>query len=326
MSPTRSSHPQGLRADDFPDEGLLGRLPHTRGKLIPNEPLTDQTWFRVGGPAEVMFKPADADDLSFFLERCPADVPITVIGLASNLLVRDGGVPGVVIRLGPHFAQLKIDGGTITTGAAAIDLNVARAAQTSGIAGMEFLSGIPGTIGGGLRMNAGSYGREFKDIVQEAHVIDRNGARRTLYNSQLGFSYRHCGVPPDSIFVGAVLNGDTGEPAAIQEKMNEIQKKRTESQPIRDKTGGSTFANPENDAQKRHAWQLIEAAGCRGLKIGHAKVSDKHCNFLINTGNATAAEIENLGEEVRKRVRDKFGIELRWEIQRIGISKKERGL
>lgn len=326
MSPAseRVSDLSGLRADDFADEGLLGRLPQVRGKITPNEPLADQTWFRVGGPAEVLYKPADADDLTYFMQHCPKDIPITVIGVASNLLIRDGGIPGVVIRLGPNFSQIKVEGAMMTVGAGTIDLNVARTAQVSGITGMEFLSGIPGTIGGGLRMNAGAYGREFKDIVEEAHVLERDGTRRTLYHNQIGFAYRHTDVPADTIFLSAVLQGEEGNPAEIQQRMQDIQKKRSETQPIREKTGGSTFANPENDPEKRHAWQLIEAAGCRGLKIGRVKVSEKHCNFLINTGHATAAEIEHLGEEVRKRVQTKFGIELRWEIKRIGVTKEER--
>jgi UDP-N-acetylmuramate dehydrogenase len=301
---------------------LLERLPRdTRGKLLPNEPLAGQTWFRVGGAAEVSFKPADEDDLTCFLSHCPADVPVTVIGVASNLLVRDGGVQGVVIRLGPAFSQVKAMGdGTLLAGAGAVDLNVARAAGAVGIAGMEFLSGIPGTIGGGLRMNAGAYGSEFKDIVVEAHVILRNGERQTLCNADIGFSYRHSEAPEDCIFVSALLRGKAGNPAAILERMQEIQKSRAASQPIREKTGGSTFANPEADPQRRKSWQLIEAAGCRGLMIGQAQVSEKHCNFLINTGNATAADIEALGEVVRQRVSEKFGIELRWEIKRIGTS------
>lgn len=323
---TELSKLQGLRADDFADEGLLLRLPHPRGKLVPNEPLADQTWFRVGGPAEAMFRPVDEEDLAFFLQRCPADIPITVIGLASNLLVRDGGVPGVVIKLGPHFSTIKIEGSMITAGAGAVDLNVARAAQVAGIAGMEFLCGIPGTVGGGLRMNAGAYGREFKDIVEEVKVIDRSGETRTIFHDRIGFSYRHTDMPPDTIFLSAVLQGETGDPAAILAKMKEIQKSRAATQPVREKTGGSTFANPDDDPEKRKAWQLIEGAGCKGFKVGPAKVSDKHCNFLINTGRATAADIEKLGEEVRRRVRVKYGVELRWEIQRIGVSKEERGL
>ena len=302
---------------------LLQRLPNVRGKLLPNEPIADQTWFRVGGPAEILFKPADEADISTFLAGCPADIPITVIGVASNLLVRDGGVPGVVIKLGPAFTQVKATDETLVAGAGAIDLNVARAAQAAGIAGMEFLSGIPGTVGGGLRMNAGAYGREFKDIVTEAYVLMRDGKRVTLSHADIGFSYRHTDAPADCIFVSALLRGEKGDPKQIQERMQEIQKSRADSQPIRDKTGGSTFANPDNDPEHRKSWQLIDAAGCRGLMVGAAQVSEKHCNFLINTGNATAADIENLGEEVRRRVLDKFGVSLRWEIKRIGVKKDE---
>jgi UDP-N-acetylmuramate dehydrogenase len=296
---------------------LLKRLPQdVRGKLLPNEPLADQTWFRVGGPAEVLFKPADEDDLAAFLAKCPADVPVMVIGVASNLLVRDGGVPGVVVRFGPAFAQIKANGNELLAGAGAIDLNVARAAASAGIAGLEFLSGIPGTVGGGLRMNAGAYGKEFKDVVVEAHVVMRDGQRKTFSNSEIGFSYRHTDAPEDCIFVSALLRGEPGDTKQIQARMQEIRSAREESQPIREKTGGSTFANPEG----HKSWQLIDAAGCRGLKVGQAQVSEKHCNFLINTGSATAADIEALGEEVRRRVADKFGITLRWEIKKIGIS------
>jgi UDP-N-acetylmuramate dehydrogenase len=305
----------------FSAPDLLGRLPEVRGKLVANAPLAEQTWFRVGGPAEVLYRPADEEDLAFFLVHCPADIPVTVIGAASNLLIRDGGLPGVVIRFSPSFALIKASGAELRVGAASIDLNVARAAQDAGIAGLEFLCGIPGTIGGGLRMNAGSYGREFKDIVVSADIIERNGTRRTLTPAQIGFSYRHTDVPDDVIFVSALLRGDAGDPGDILCRMQEIQKSRNDSQPIREKTGGSTFANPDNDPQKRKSWQLIEAAGCRGLKIGQAQMSEKHCNFLINTGNATAAEIESLGEEVRRRVRENSGVELRWEIKRIGIEK-----
>jgi UDP-N-acetylmuramate dehydrogenase len=299
---------------------LLERLPqNTRGKLLPNEPLADQTWFRVGGPAEVLFKPADEDDLANFLSQCPADIPMTVLGVASNTLVRDGGVPGIVIKLGPAFAKATASGETLLAGAAAVDLNVARAAQAASIGGMEFLSGIPGTVGGGLRMNAGAYGGEFKDIVVEANLILRNGERRTLGNSELGFAYRHSNAPVECVFTSALLRGTKGDPAQIQERMQFIQQSRIASQPIREKTGGSTFANPADDPEGRKSWQLIEAAGCRGLRVGGAQMSEKHCNFLINTGNATAADIEALGEEVRRRVQDKFGIALRWEIKRIGI-------
>ncbi|MFA4994800.1 MAG: UDP-N-acetylmuramate dehydrogenase [Bdellovibrionales bacterium] len=301
---------------------LIDRLPEVRGALVPNGGLADQSWFRVGGPAEVLYRPADVDDLSHFLTHCPADIPVTVLGAASNTLIRDGGIPGVVIRFSPAFAFVKVESDGLHAGAAAIDLNVARTAQNIGIAGLEFLCGIPGTIGGGLRMNAGAYGREFKDIVFMAYVVERNGTKRTLSAEQIGFSYRATKVPADTIFVSALLQGEEGDPDVISERMREIQKSRRATQPIGEKTCGSTFANPENDPQGRKVWQLIEEAGCRGLKIGQAKVSEKHCNFLINTGHATAADIEKLGEEVRRRVRDKFKIELRWEIKRLGVEKR----
>jgi UDP-N-acetylmuramate dehydrogenase len=308
--------------EPFFDNDLIGRLPEVRGTLVPDAPLAEQTWFRVGGPAEVLCRPADPEDLSYFLSLCPPDIPVTILGAASNVLIRDGGIPGVVIRLGPNFSFVKDELDGLRAGAAAVDLNVARTAQSAGVAGLEFLCGIPGTIGGGLRMNAGSYGREFKDIVSSADVVERDGTRRTLSHAEIGFSYRATKVPASTIFVSAHLQGEEGDPDEILKSMQEIQKMRRATQPIGEKTGGSTFANPEGDPEGRKSWQLIEAAGCRGLKIGHAKVSEKHCNFLINTGSATAAEIERLGEEVRRRVREKFGIELRWEIKRIGVEKK----
>ncbi len=301
---------------------LIDRLPEVRGAVVPNGKLADQTWFRVGGPAEVLYRPEDPEDLSHFLKHCPSDIPVTVLGAASNVLIRDGGIPGVVIRFTPAFAFVKVESDGLHAGAAAIDLNVARTAQNIGVGGLEFLCGIPGTIGGGLRMNAGAYGREFKDIVFMANVIERDGTRRALMNEQIGFSYRATKVPESTIFVSALLQGTESDPDVILDRMREIQKSRRDTQPIGEKTCGSTFANPENDLQGRKVWKLIEDAGCRGLKIGQAKVSEKHCNFLINTGHATAADIEKLGEEVRKRVRDKFGIELRWEIKRLGIEKK----
>ena len=314
---------QLLHDDDYEAEGIMLRLPPTRGKMVPDASLAEHTWFRVGGPAEALFRPVDVDDLSHFLARCPQDIPVTVLGLASNVLIRDGGIPGVVVKLGPNFASIKVVGATLTAGAAAVDMNVARTSQSAGIAGFEFLSGIPGTIGGGLRLNAGAYGREFKDVVTKVVALDRAGNKQTLYNDQMDFGYRHCGIPKDWIFIEATMDGEPGDPGEIQRKIQEIQQSRTTSQPIRDKTCGSTFANPENDPEGRKVWQLIDAAGCRGLKIGHAKVSEKHSNFLINTGHATAAEIEALGEEVRRRVREKTGVELRWEIQRLGVKKME---
>ncbi len=302
------------------DNDLISRLPEVRGTLLENAPLAPQTWFRVGGPAEILFHPADTDDLSYFLSKTPLAIPVTILGAASNVLIRDGGLPGVVIRLGPAFGQAKVEGDAIRAGGAAVKMNVSRAAQGAGIAGMEFFCGIPGTIGGGLRMNAGSYGGEFKDIVVAADIVERDGACRTLASHQIGFSYRHANIAGDTIFISTLLQGETDKPAEIAKRMADIQKKRRASQPMGQQTCGSTFANPENDP--RPSWKLIEEAGCRGLRRGQVKVSEKHCNFLINTGKATASEIEGLGEEVRARVRDKFGIELRWEIQRIGVAKK----
>jgi len=302
---------------------LTELLPRTRGKLIPHAPLADTTWFRVGGTAEVLFKPQDADDLGHFLANCPPEVPLTVMGAASNVLVRDGGIAGVVIRLGPSFATIKVEGLNLQVGASAVDLNVARRAQSEGLGGLEFLSGIPGTIGGGLRMNAGAYGREFKDIVVDVHALDRQGHPYVFSQQNMGFSYRHCQLSENYFFIATTLKAQRDDPEAIRERMVTIQQSRSHSQPIREKTGGSTFANPTQDPAGRKAWQLIDAAGCRGLQKGLAKVSEHHCNFLINTGNATASDIETLGEEVRKRVYDKFGITLEWEIRRLGVPKQE---
>jgi len=293
---------------------LIERLPSVRGRLTPEAPLAPVTWFRVGGPAEIMFRPADAEDLAQFLAKRPPDVPVTVIGVASNLLVRDGGVAGVVVRLGRGFAGIEISGPRVAAGAAVLDLNVAIACRAAGVGGLEFLSGIPGTIGGALRMNAGAYGREIKDVLESASALDSGGIRHQLSLAEMGLGYRHCGVPEDWIFLGATLRGVEAERDAIQQRMAEIQSEREASQPIRARTGGSTFANPPG----HKAWELIDAAGCRGLTRGGAMVSEKHANFLINTGAATAADIEGLGEEVRRRVFEKFGVTLEWEIRRIG--------
>jgi UDP-N-acetylmuramate dehydrogenase len=303
---------------------LIERLPTVRGRLNANVPLDRITWFRVGGPAEVLFKPADADDLAAFLAAKPQDVPVTVIGVGSNLLVRDGGVPGVVIRLGGPFAQVEAihDGARhrLHAGAGALDLNVALAACQAGIAGLEFLCGIPGTIGGALRMNGGAYGVEMAAVVVAAEALDATGCRHLLTPAELGFSYRHSAVPEDHIFIAATLEGDAGEPAAIRARMDAISGERAASQPIRARTGGSTFTNPRDPkAGGKRAWELIDAAGCRGLRRGGAMVSDKHCNFLINTGDASAADIEGLGEEVRRRVFEQTGVVLEWEIRRIGV-------
>jgi len=299
-----------------PAQRLIDRLPEVRGRLSENADLAKVTWFRVGGPAEVMFRPADREDLLAFIAAKPDDVPITVVGVGSNLLVRDGGVPGVVLRLGRGFAEVKVDGNDLICGASALDLNVATAAKLAGIGGLEFLSGVPGTIGGALRMNGGAYGKETKDVVVWAEMADPHGQVHRLTGEQLGFSYRHCAAPEDWIFIGARLAGQADAPEAIAARMAEIQEARADSQPIRTRTGGSTFKNPPGNK----AWRLIEQAGCRGLKHGPAMVSEKHCNFLINTGEAKAADLEQLGEEVRRRVQATSGIELEWEIRRIGVT------
>jgi UDP-N-acetylmuramate dehydrogenase len=293
---------------------LADRLPPVRGTLDPGAPLDRETWFKVGGPADVLFRPADRDDLIEFLRRKPEDVPVTVIGYGSNLLVRDGGVAGVVIRLGKQLAEIEVAGEEVSAGAGAGDVAVAAAARDAGLAGLEFLSGIPGTIGGALRMNAGAYGREMKDIFIECKALDPTGTLHKLRYHDMGFDYRHCGVPEDWLFTSAVMRGTRDDKAKIGERMAEIRRQREESQPMRTRTGGSTFANPPG----HKAWKLIDEAGCRGLAIGGAMVSEKHTNFLINTGSATAREIEALGEEVRQRVKGKSGITLEWEIRRIG--------
>jgi UDP-N-acetylmuramate dehydrogenase len=297
------------------DTSLIDRLPQVRGKYREQVPLSGMTWFRVGGPAEVLYRPDDRDDLCHFLRHKPADVPLTVIGVGSNLLVRDGGIAGVVLRLGREFAGITVEGHDVVCGAVALDVNVATVAKVAGLAGLEFLSGVPGTIGGALRMNAGAYGKEMKDVLVEAEAIDPSGTLHRLKAKDLGHTYRHSSVPEDWIFLGARLRGHVDDPDAIARRIAEIHAARTGSQPIRTRTGGSTFKNPPG----AKAWELIDKAGCRGLRRGGAMVSEQHCNFLINTGSATAADIEGLGEEVRARVRQTSGIELEWEIRRIGV-------
>lgn len=293
---------------------LIDRLPKVRGKLREGAQLAKVTWFQVGGPADVMFRPKDEADLADFLKGKPEDLPVTVIGVGSNLLVRDGGIRGVVIRLGRPFTDVVVEDGAVHAGAGALDLNVAQTAQMNGIAGLEFLSGIPGTIGGALRMNAGAYGTEIKDVLVSATAIDGSGNIHTVTPDEMNMTYRHCGVPEDWIFTSAVLRASSGDPEDIAKRMDDIQKSRAESQPIKSRTGGSTFANPV----PKRAWEVIDAAGCRGLKIGGAQMSEQHCNFMINTGNATALDLEQLGDEVRRRVKEHSGVELRWEIRRIG--------
>jgi len=294
---------------------LMDRLPAVRGRLSADADLSRVTWFGVGGPAEVLFKPADLGDLAAFLRDKPEDVPLTMLGVGSNLLVRDGGIPGVTVRLGREFAKVHIINTDVMCGAGALDGSVARAAQVAGLTGLEFLCGVPGTIGGALRMNAGAYGAEMKDVVVSATALDGGGKRHDLNIEDLSFGYRTCAVPADWIFVEAQLKGRAGNATDIQARMDNIKNAREDTQPLRSKTGGSTFKNPEG----LKAWKLIDDAGCRGMRIGGAQVSEKHCNFLINDGTATAADIENLGEEVRHRVKEHSGVELAWEIRRIGV-------
>ncbi len=300
--------------------GASESLPPVRGTYQFGAALKDLVWFRAGGAAEVLYRPADADDLADFLAKRHPNTPVTVIGVGSNLLVRDGGIPGVVIRLPAAFGKVEVDGLRIRAGAAALDSAVSRRAADAGIAGLEFLRGVPGTIGGALRMNAGCYGSEVKDVFVEATALDLNGGKHVLKPADMGFEYRKSNVSADLIFVEAVFEGSRDEPAAVKTRMEELLARREESQPIRSKTGGSTFKNPPG----AKAWKLIEEAGCRGLRHGEAMVSDVHCNFLINLGEAQASDIEALGEEVRARVKEKSGIELEWEIKRVGTPGEQR--
>ncbi len=302
----------------FPDlvPELKARMPELRGRLLANQPLDGQSWFRTGGPAQVLFMPADENDLAYFLRNLPADVPVIVIGASSNLIIRDGGIPGVVIRLGKPFSAIAVeDGHKLRAGTAALDAHVARHARDAGIAGLAFLSGIPGSIGGALRMNAGAFGSETKDVLIEARGLDRAGNVRTFSNAEMGFIYRNSSAPDDIVFVSAMLQGRPGDPAQIESEMAEIRRKREATQP-KNMTCGSTFKNPPGQS----AWRVIDAAGCRGLTVGHAQVSEKHANFLINLGGAKAADIEALGEMVRERVKAQSGIELEWEIKRVGVA------
>ncbi len=296
--------------------GLIDLLPVVRGRLDAGAPLARHTWFRVGGPAEVLFRPADAEDLADFLAATPADVAVTVIGIGSNVLVRDGGIPGVVVRLGQGLAGITVEGPSVRAGAGAASLHVANAARDGAIAGLEFLCGIPGSVGGALRMNAGAYGAEIKDVFVAARAVSRDGALHDLGRDDMGFDYRRSAAPAGWIFVDAHLAGRPGDKEAITGRMAEIQSTRRITQPVRTPTGGSTFKNPPG----AKAWELIEQAGCRGLVRGAAKVSKKHCNFLVNTGAASAADLEGLGEEVRRRVFAATGVRLEWEIRRIGVS------
>lgn len=302
----------------FPDitTKLKSQMPELRGRLLANESLAPLTWFRVGGPAQVLFAPADENDLAYFLLHLPEDIPVYCIGVGSNVVVRDRGLPGVVIRLSPRgFGDVTTDGDIVRAGAAALDKRVAEAAAAANISGLEFYFGIPGTVGGALRMNAGANGSETKDVLFEARAVSRRGEKMVFDNSGMAFEYRSSRVDPFVIFTGAIFRGRIAEPETIRARMNDVQTHRETVQPIREKTGGSTFKNPPGQS----AWKLIDAAGMRGHRVGGAQVSEMHCNFLINTGEATARDIETLGESVRERVKQHSGIELQWEIKRIGV-------
>jgi len=306
----------------FPDitGDLKARMPDLRGRLAANAALSDITWFRVGGAAQVLFTPADEADLAYFLKNVGGEMPVFVIGLGSNLLVRDGGVPGVVIRLGRGFGEIKVEGQRVSAGTAVPDVKLARAAAEAGIAGLSFYRGIPGSVGGALRMNAGAHGTETKDVLVGARAVDRQGNIHVLSLADMKFTYRHCGTPLGWIFTEATFEGRTGDPDEIQKAMDEVAEYREKNQPVRERTGGSTFKNPPGNS----AWKLIDAAGCRGLRVGGAKVSEMHCNFLINDNAASGEDIETLGETVRARVKGGTGVALEWEIIRLGQPKDGR--
>ena len=298
---------------------LQQKMPDLRGKLVANQPLANITWFRVGGPAQILFTPADESDLAYFLKQNAGALPVYVVGLGSNLLVRDGGVPGVVIRLGRGFGAVSAeDNHRLRAGTMVPDVKVARAAGEASISGLSFYRGIPGSIGGALRMNAGAHGGETKDVLLEARAVSLDGEVHVLSNADMGFTYRHCGVPDDWIFTEAVFQGHPGTPEEISAEMQDVAKYREDNQPIKERTGGSTFKNPDGHS----AWKLVDQAGMRGYRVGGAKVSEMHCNFLINDRNATGEDLERLGETVRARVKATSGIMLQWEIKRIGVAKE----
>jgi UDP-N-acetylmuramate dehydrogenase len=306
-----------MAADIAPLGGFI--LPPIRGRVQENAPLAPFTWFRAGGHAEFLARPADANDLAALLRALPSTTPVQVIGAASNLIIRDGGLPGVTIRLARGFSAIETDGDGVIAGAAALDVTVAETAAAAGLTGLEFLSGIPGTIGGAVAMNAGAYGGEMAHVLSWAECVTRDGEKRRLSSTDLAFGYRHANVPPSSVITRVRLAARRGAVPVIAARMQEIRTTREASQPVRARTGGSTFRNPDG----MRAWELIEAAGCRGLTLGGAQVSEKHCNFLINTGTATASDIEQLGEEVRRRVKAATGVTLEWEIRRVGVPKGE---
>ena len=293
---------------------LIDRLPTLTGRVQANAPLGPQTWFRVGGAAEVLVRPSSPADLARLLDGLPPDAPLTVIGAASNLIVRDAGITGVVVRLARGFNEIAADATGVTAGAAALDATVAEHAAASGLSGLEFLSGIPGSVGGAVAMNAGAYGGDVAGCLDWAEIVTAAGVTR-LPAPALHFAYRHAAIPPGAVVVRARFHARPGDPAVIASRMAEIRASREATQPVRARTGGSTFRNPPD----MKAWELIDAAGCRGLRRGGAQVSEKHCNFLLNTGDATAADLEGLGEEVRRRVHALSGITLEWEIKRVGV-------
>ncbi|MGO4175248.1 UDP-N-acetylmuramate dehydrogenase [Bosea sp. TAF32] len=298
---------------------IRASAPDLRGRLLANQDLAGLTWFRVGGAAQILFTPADDEDLAYLLSKLPDDVPVTVVGLGSNLIVRDGGIPGVVVRLGGKgFGEIKLESGDrLRAGTAVPDVKVARAAADASLDGLAFYRGIPGSIGGALRMNAGAHGGETTDVLVEARGVTRKGEIVTLSHAEMGFTYRNSAASTrDIIFTSALFQGRPGDQAVIQAEMDRVTQAREAAQPIKERTGGSTFKNPDGGK----AWKLIDAAGCRGLRVGGAQVSEMHCNFLINAGGATAADVEGLGEEVRRRVKENSGFELQWEIKRLGVA------
>ena len=300
-------------------EGFSSLLPPLRGRATANAPLGAQTWFRVGGPADVLVRPEDTGDLAAFMAALPPELPVLTIGAASNLIIRDGGLRGIVVKLARGFSDVVVEQDGIVAGAACLDMTIAEHAAAAGLRGLEFLAGIPGSVGGAVAMNAGAYGSEITDVLDWAEIVTRSGDLLRLPVQQLGFSYRHSALPDGAIVVRARFRGEAADRALVTARIAEIRAAREATQPVRARTGGSTFRNPDPRESDRRAWELIDLAGCRGLTLGGAQVSEKHCNFLLNTGHATAADLEALGEQVRERVRTMSGVELAWEIKRIGV-------
>ena len=300
-------------------EGFSSLLPPLRGRATANAPLGAQTWFRVGGPADVLVRPEDTGDLAAFMAALPPELPVLTIGAASNLIIRDGGLRGIVVKLARGFSDVVVEQDGIVAGAACLDMTIAEHAAAAGLRGLEFLAGIPGSVGGAVAMNAGAYGSEITDVLDWAEIVTRSGDLLRLPVQQLGFSYRHSALPDGAIVVRARFRGEAADRALVTARIAEIRAAREATQPVRARTGGSTFRNPDPRESDRRAWELIDLAGCRGLALGGAQVSEKHCNFLLNTGHATAADLEALGEQVRERVRTTSGVELAWEIKRIGV-------